>query len=202
VANRALARVLALRSYHLVFAATRALRAVADLVSRWAMRALRPLALIVALVSVATGDTPLPPLSKVTVNSPSGRIRAISDPKAGTCVEDTTLHKVLWSLPDWHRSLFVSDDGKHLVTQYDGLNLIPTDFTDDLVLLTFWREGRKRRDVKVRDFVPDRHILKHTASHYHWGRVHGIDAQGHLKVERADGKIFFFDLTTGNKINR
>ena len=32
---------------------------------------------------------------------------------------------------------------------------------------------------------------------YHWGIVHGIDAQGQLKVERADGKIFLFDLSTG-----
>jgi hypothetical protein len=82
--------------------------------------------------------------------SPNGRIRAISDPKAGTHVEDVKQHKVLWSFPDWHPSLFVADDGKHLVTQYDGSNLLPTDFSDDLVLLTFWREGRKFRDVRVR----------------------------------------------------
>jgi hypothetical protein len=113
-------------------------------------------------------------------------------------VEDTKSHRVLWSLPDWHRSLFVADDGKHLVTECDGLNLIPTDFTDDLVLFTFWRDGRKLRDVRVRDFVPDHHILEHTASHYYWGIVYGIDAQGRLKVERADGKVFFFDVSTGN----
>jgi hypothetical protein len=129
--------------------------------------------------------------------SPSGRIRAISDLKAGTRVEDVKGHKVLWSLPDWHRSLFVADDGKHLVTQYDGLNLIPTNFTDDLVLLTFWSEGKKVRDITVRDFVPNYHILQHTASHYHWGIVHGIDPEGRLKVERADGKIFLFDVGTG-----
>lgn len=160
------------------------------------MRALVMVAITVA-VCAASADTPLPPPAKVTAMSPSGRIRAISDPKAGTRVEDAKRHKVLWSLPGWHRSLFVADDGKHLVTQYDGLNLIPTDFNDDLVLLTFWREGRKLREVTVRDFVPDHHILGHTASHYYWGRVDGIDARGRLKVERADGKIFFFDVSTG-----
>jgi hypothetical protein len=161
------------------------------------MRALVIASLVVA-VCAARGDTPLPPPSKVTVTSLSGRIRAISDPKAGTRIEDTKLHKVLWSLPDWHRSLFVADDGKHLVTEYNGLNLIPTDFSDDLVLFTFWREGRKLREVRVRDFVPNHHILEHTASHYYWGLAHGIDPQGRLKVERADKKIFFFDVTTGN----
>ena len=101
---------------------------------------------------------------------PNGRFGAIPDPKAGTSVEDMTQHKVLWSLPRWHRSLFVADDGKHLVTQYDGMNLIPIDFTDDLVLPTFWREGRKLRDVRVRDFVPEHHTLEQTASHYYWGQ--------------------------------
>jgi hypothetical protein len=148
-------------------------------------------------VCAARADTPLPPPAKVSAKSPSGRIRAISDPKAGTRVEDVKRDKVLWSLPGWHRSLFVADDGKHLVTQYDGLNLLPIDFSDDLVLLTFWREGRRFRDVRVRDFLPDHEVRERTVSHYHWGIVHGIDAQGRLKVERADGKIFFFDVTTG-----
>jgi hypothetical protein len=102
-----------------------------------------------------------------------------------------------WSVPGSHRSLFVADDGKHLVTQYDGLILIPTDFTDDLVLLTFRRERRKVRDIRIRGFFPDHRILEHTVSHDHWGIVHGIDAQGRLKVERADGKIISFDVSTG-----
>ena len=84
------------------------------------MRALVTVAITIA-VCAASADTPLPPPAKVTTMSPSGRIRAISDPKAGTHVEDVKQHKVLWSLPDWHSSLFVADDGKHLVTQYDGL---------------------------------------------------------------------------------
>ena len=29
--------------------------------------------------------------------------------------------------------------------------------------------------------------------YYHWGKVDGFDAQGRLKVERADGKIFLFE---------
>jgi hypothetical protein len=152
------------------------------------------------LVGVAMGDTPLPPPSEVTASSPSGRIRAISEPNAGTRVEDVRQHRVLWRLPDWHRSFFVADDGKHLVAQYDGLNLVPIDFADDLVLFTFYREGRKIREITVRDFVPDLRMHQQTmGSHYYWGQVESIDAQGRLKVHRADGKTFFFDVTTGNE---
>ena len=162
-------------------------------------------AILVATITATTafqivkGDMPLPPPSKVTVTSRNGHIRAISDPKAGTRVEDLKQHKILWRLPDWYRSMFVDDDGKHLVTQYDGLNLIPTDYTDDLVLLTFWREGKKVREVRVKDFIPNRRILERTMSHYEWGWIDSIDSQGHLKVKRADGKTFLFDVTTGEK---
>jgi len=151
------------------------------------------------VLGVAKGDTPLPPSSKITATSPNGRIRAVSDPTTGTEVEDLTQHKVLWRLPDWHRSMFVANDGRHLVSQYDGLNLIPIDFRDELVLLTFWREGRKIREVRVGDLFPDHSILLRTASHYLWRHAIEIDAQDRLKVQRVDGRIFFFDVATGKE---
>jgi hypothetical protein len=153
--------------------------------------------LVVLLISLARGDMPLPPPSKVTFTSSNRRVRAVSDPKSGTSIEDVKQQKILWRLPDWHRKLYVADDGKHVVSEYDGLELIPTDFTDDLVLFTFWSEGKKIRDVTLREFVPDRKILQETASHYYWGRIEGFDPHGRLKAERADGKKFLFDIATG-----
>ena len=159
-------------------------------------------ALVVSLLvrGVVRGDMPLPPPSKVTATSPNGRIRAVSEPKAGTHVEDAELHKVLWSLPDWHRSMFIADDGKHLVTEYDGMNLIPTNFTDDLVLLTFWCDGKKIREVTVGDLFPDHGGLVRTVSHYAWRLTIEFDASGRLRVSRVDGKTLLFDVTTGNTI--
>lgn len=69
------------------------------------------------------------------------------------------------------------------------------------MLFTFWRDARKLRDVRVRDFVPVRHILQYTVSHYYWGTVDGSDTQGRLKIKRAYGRIFLFDVTTGKAIN-
>ena len=150
--------------------------------------------------SNARGDEPLPPPSKVTVTSRNGAIRAVSDPKSGTRVEDLKRRKILWRLPRWHRSMFVANDGKHLVTGYAGLDLIPTGYTDELVLITFWHDGKKIREITVAEMFPDRHILRRTVSHYAWGRIDGIDARGRLKVKRVDGKTFYFDVSTGKKI--
>jgi hypothetical protein len=148
-------------------------------------------------LAVARADTPLPPPSIETVTSPSGRIRAVSDPETNnTRVEDAKSNKVLWSVPDWYRNFFVTDDGMFLVGEYKGMNLIPTDYRDDLVLLTFWREGRKIREITVKEFFPDRSALQRTASHYAWRDELALE-RGRLKVERADGKIIFFDLATG-----
>jgi len=156
---------------------------------------------VVLLALSARGDEPLPPPKKVTVLSPSGGIRAVSDLTANiTRIEDAKSHKVLWSLPDWHRSFFVADDGKHLVTEYDGLNLIPTGFIGHLVLFTFWEDGKKIREVRVRDLFPKRSILQRTASHYLWRESIGIDEHGRLRVERVDHKIFLFDVATGREV--
>jgi hypothetical protein len=151
------------------------------------------------MLSVAKGDEPLPTPTKTTATSSNGRILAVSDPKTGTEVEDLTQHKVLWRLSDWYRSMFVADDGRHLVSQYDGLNLIPLDFRDEFVLLTFWREGRKIREVRVGDLFPDHSILVRTASHYLWRHAIEIDAQDRLKLQRVDGRIFFFYVATGKE---
>jgi hypothetical protein len=166
------------------------------------MRALVFLLSITLALCAARGDEPLPPPTKVTRTSPSGRIRAISDPESNTTrVEDAKSHRLLWTLPEWHRAFFVPDDGNHLVTEYGGLNLIPTGlFIGHIVLFTFWEEGKKIREVRVKDFIPDRRILERTASHYLWRETIGIDQHGRLKVERVDHRIFLFDVATGKEI--
>ena len=47
---------------------------------------------------------------------------------------------------DWYRSLFVADDGKHLVTQYDGLNLLLANF---MTILCCSRSGAKEKSFAM-----------------------------------------------------
>ena len=153
------------------------------------------------VIGSARTDEPLPPPSEVAATSPSGAIRAVSDPKTGTRIEDVKQNKVLWRLSSWHRSMRVADDGKHLVTESDGMNLIPLDFTDDFVLLTFWRNGTKLRDTTVRDLFPDHRGLVRTVSYYAWRQTMDFDSHGRLRVSLLDGKILLFDVSTGTVIN-
>ncbi|MBA3353208.1 MAG: hypothetical protein H0U23_12460 [Blastocatellia bacterium] len=157
------------------------------------------MAALAALV-IARADMPLPPPHTHAVTSLNGNIRAVSDPDTGTHIEHVRDKRVLWRIPGFYWWLFAADDGKHLVTGYLGMNLIPTDYRDDLVLFTFWREGEKVEEVTLNEFIPDRRILQRTVSHYNWGTIEGIDARGRLKVQRADDKVFYFDLTSGKRI--
>src|SRR5438874_1475868 len=120
------------------------------------MGALRLVGVMAIVVCIARGDTPLPPPSMVTALSPNGAFRPVSEPSRDTRIEDVKQRKVLWRLPGWHRAMFVANDGKHVVTEYDGLNLIPKDFTPNLVLLTFWSAGKKINEITVGQLFPDR----------------------------------------------
>jgi hypothetical protein len=166
------------------------------------MRVRVPIACTILIaINVSLGDMPLPPPGRIVTTSPNGQIRAVSDPNEGTSVEDPTRNEVLWHIPSWHRSMFVANDGKHLITEYDGMNLIPINFTDDLVLLTFWREGKKIREITVKDLFPDHSKLLRTVSHYVWRTTIKFDGQGRLNVSRIDGKMLIFDVPTGQERN-
>jgi hypothetical protein len=154
---------------------------------------------ILMLVPVVYSDVPLHVPIKYEVLSPNKKFRAEIDPLEGTKITRVESGKVLWKLPDWYRWAFLSDDGEHFVTGYDGLNLIPLDCTKKLVLITFWRKGNKVKEVTVGDLFPDTRILQRTVSHYQWGTIDGIDRDGFLQVRRCDGTKFLFDVRTGAK---
>ncbi len=145
----------------------------------------------------AQADEPLPPPQRHQVRSPNGAILAISDPRTGTTILEAASGKELWSMAGWYRWLFVSNDGRHVATGYNGMNLIPQDFKPELVLITFWQDGKKLREVFVQEIVPNKSTLERTVSHYHWGTIEGLNNKDELLVTRADGRKFRFQMATG-----
>lgn len=141
-------------------------------------------------------DEPLAPPTRYEVQSPSRKFVATLDPNSGVRVSAAGASEVLWASTNWFRVAFLADDGDHFVTGYDGLNLIPRDYTKDLALITFWRREKKIRDVTVGELFPSMRILQKTVSHYNWGSIAGI-TKGKLIVRRCDGNEVRFDVTTG-----
>lgn len=171
---------------------------------------LLPFLAVTALVFVAPpvvrADTPLRPPEKHVAHSRNRAIEAESDPQTGL----TTVYRVdpagartrLWAMAGWYRALYPADDGEHLVLGFDGLNLLPTNAADDLVVLRFVRRGEVVAALTLRDVVPDRSILRRTASHLAWREGEGFDADGHFLVITMDGMRHPYDATTGRAIDR
>lgn len=148
--------------------------------------------IILLLCAPAVADAPLPPPAAREVASQNGEIVVVSKPSGGTQVLDVANRRELWSMPRWFRWLFVSNDGTCVATGYDGLNLIPQNYSDKLVLVRFWKRGRKVGEVLMKDVYSDSAEPRRTTSHYYWGTIKGFSEEGTFKVERVDGKLLTF----------
>jgi hypothetical protein len=154
------------------------------------------LLVLLGCVPAIRADAPLPPPQRYEVQSPSRKYVATLDPKTGVEVRASNSAAVLWRSKVWSRVAFLLDDGEHFVTGYSGMNLIPLDYSKDLVLLSFWKRDQKIRDVTVSELFPDTRVLRRTASHYHWGSITGL-TNSTLIVTRCDGNEVRFDAATG-----
>lgn len=162
------------------------------------------LGLLLACAGDTRADTPLPPPAPHEVASPDGSHIAVSVPRTLTTtiysVGEDRLRRPRWAMYGWFRSLHVHDDGEHVVTGPDGLNLLPLDVPDDAILLRFFRRGEQVAVVTLADLVPNRAALKRTASHWLWREGEGLDAAGRFVVVTADGVRHVFDPTTGKRV--
>lgn len=158
------------------------------------------LALATALFTApVVADTPLRPPEVRTVCSVSGSVCVVSDPDSRvTTVNLAELQKESWTLPGWHRSLYVSDDGESVVVGYPGLNLLPVSATLQEPVLFFHARSGLVRKVLLGDLYESKSQLTPTVSHYAWGSILGINASNQLVVERVDGTTLAFSVRTGD----
>ncbi len=145
-------------------------------------------------------DEPLPPPTLKTVFSANGRYCAVLDPEkdrtTAFAIEDGKRHEI-WSMPGWYREAHLTDDGIHLITGYDGLNLLPRSYDKKMVMLSFFASGKLVKRVALNRLIRDFDKLQATVSHYYWGSYRGLDEQGRFSVETVEQRILLFDPATG-----
>jgi hypothetical protein len=121
---------------------------------------------------------------------PSGDGAAGSKQTKGKDVE-------IWQIPGWYRVAALSRDCAYLVTGYDGVNLLPVGFDRGTVMLTFYKNGKLLREVRLAELVPDLSKLRRTVSHVEWGRYIGVEKDHYYRVDTNDRGALLFDMTTG-----
>ncbi len=128
-----------------------------------------------SLPLAAFADQPLGPPEETRTCDYTYSFCAYSDPEA----VETTVYSIsedfqktqLYKFDGWFRHPFLSTDGRHFVAAYDGLNLIPKDYSPDMVMISIFEEGKLVREVKLKELFRSLESLEETASHYNWGRV-------------------------------
>jgi hypothetical protein len=161
-------------------------------------------ALLAAATVAVRADTPLPPPAQHEAVSADGAFVAVTVPRTAT----TTVYAVgrdgkrerRWEMYGWFRALYVAPGGEVLVAGYDGLNLLPLECPDDQILLRFFRRGEQVATATLADLLPDRAVLRRTASHLLWREGEGFDAEGHFSVVTVDGVRHLFDPATGRPV--
>lgn len=171
--------------------------------SKWPLGRLRTILLVVAGMNALalSADEPLRPPYRYTTCSPAETFCVTSDPTEGTSVHPAGApERPLWTLPGWFRVADVSDDGRHLVTGYDGMNLVPRRDPERVTVLTFWHEGKQGVSYTLGDLGYESSDLQATVSHYYWGDYLGFDEDGRFRLRMVDGAVLRFDPATGKRI--
>jgi hypothetical protein len=107
--------------------------------------------------------------------------------------------KLLWSVPGWHRWIFVSDDGQTIAFGYDGMNLVPRDVTLSEPIIYIYSNGELVRAVVLGDLFKSISELTPTVSHYAWGSIQGFNHSNQLVVALVDGTYAAFSPHTGKR---
>ena len=153
--------------------------------------------------SPSSADAPLPPPARYTKCSASGAFCLTSDPNDGTSIHQRgEPERALWTLPEWYRVAFVADDGEHLVTGFDGANLVPVDPPEETVIVRFWQRGRLLQSHTLRALGYGRDALRRTVSHSAWGSYAGFDSSERFRLVMVDGTALVFDVTSGELAQR
>lgn len=161
-----------------------------------------PVVLIAVAASVANADSPLPPPKRIVRCSSHHTYCAVSDPITNTTVIGRAgSHKVLWSIPGWHRWLYVSNDGRSAVLGYGGINLVPKDVTLQEPVLFFYNAGRLARSVTLGDLYKSKSQLHETVSHFVWVNEVTVNSSDQLTLELIDGTKRVFAIDSGTPVD-
>lgn len=145
-------------------------------------------------------DQPLEVPQNRKIEAPSGNCWTYEDAANKT----TTAYKringkntKLWAINGWYRVAAIASDCEHFVTGYEGVNLLPEDYSPDMVMLSFYSKGSLIRQVPLKELVKDLSKLEKTVSHWSWGHYIGLERGSYYRVKTVDRGEVVYDMKTG-----
>ena len=172
-------------------------------------------------------DLPMGPPEDYVVRSSDGTHVAkitVEPPRTTIYSLRSGIESLAWAMDGFHRVLYLSDDGEHLVIAYQDLIASPDAvlttqefetelreknardtisvwspavFSMDMVMLRFINRGKAVREVPLRELMPDASKLQRRVSSWHWGMFVGFNSAGRFVAATVDYRTLFFDVKTG-----
>ena len=104
-----------------------------------------------------------------------------------------------WSMDGCEEMLGLSNDGEYLVVGSRGEGTFLYGYSEDHVMLSFFKRGKLLSQVKLNQLITDFSKLQKTEFGYTWGKYLGLNAAGYYVVETIEGKKVLFDIKTGTQ---
>jgi hypothetical protein len=156
------------------------------------------------LLGTAFADEPLPMPTERSVCAAGGKFCVLMTPEAGGLTRafryEGAKKTQIWEMRGWFRVAALADDGRHFVTGWDGMNLLPKNADARFVMISFWRDGKPLRDVRLGELIHDLKSLQRTVSHLRWGDYGGIGPDGRYRVTTVEKRTLEFDPATGQEL--
>lgn len=150
------------------------------------------------LTAPARADSPLPPPTDHTVQSPNGRCTARASLREGRVIVVPAGDGTGWSVPGWHRQLLASDDCRSLGVGYDGLNLLRRpDRLPGTPIMRFFHPDGPGRVVRLHQLYPDLTVMPATVSHWLPYRATHWNGQDWI-MDTVDGRRLRFPARGGD----
>ena len=151
-------------------------------------------------------DSPLPAPSNRRITSSNGKFVAWLDWKA----QKTTVYSVqkskktkLWQMNGWHPNAYLADNGRNFIAFYPGANLLNLDYKPSDVMMTFYDRGKRLRQVRLNEIVPNPtpDKFRRTVSHYSWIESYGLVGDKFV-IDTLQKKTLAFDIQTGQRLKK
>lgn len=120
-------------------------------------------------------------------------------------VKDNLVIDTLWKVNWYARSVFLLDDGNHLV-RFGSWARDKRGLTD--LAVAFYNKGKLTKEYKVRDLVKDFKSVRRSVSHYQWESTDSLVASGFSKdfktytLLTTDNIVYTFNTSSGKIVKK
>ena len=105
----------------------------------------------------------------------------------------------MWSIKACFEEVWVSNDGQHIIGAAYAEGALPSNYTKDEIIFTFFKNGKFLGNIRLSEIISDLSKVEKTQLGLRWGNLKGFNEAGYLVAETVENQMLMLDPTTGGK---